>query len=344
MNNLKSAQAYEFNQPRLEHIAVWAEDIDATAGFLEKALGWKRHPIIFGVAENNPVFGGMNLAFVDANGFWIELVQPTTEGPGMEFLRQKGNGAIVELDFEVDDFDTHVEAYKKRGIDLIGMDGLPLREGGLLSEWVLVDGKRIPADEHLSYLPFDLARGTSIELFTEEENGAVRLRDKQWNDADKTPATAPKFHHVTVLASDFGESLDVYAKILNLPVHPETAGLQRDWMGFSQQKSAFIDANKNGVRIELLSPVGPKKGIVDQFGDGAIVEIGVETRDIETLAASLRAMGVLLTAGDDTPLPEGKSSVSDGRTGDRYAYLSMKEAHGLRIRIFERGRHSAFPA
>ena len=30
------------NTPRLEHLALWSEDIDATAAFLDDALGWKR--------------------------------------------------------------------------------------------------------------------------------------------------------------------------------------------------------------------------------------------------------------------------------------------------------------
>jgi hypothetical protein len=112
----------ELNAPRLEHPAVWAEGINETAEFLQDALGWRRHPIEFGVDKDNEVFGGMNLAFVDANGFWLELVQPTTEGPAMDFLKEKGNGSLVELGFEIDDFDKNLESMTARGFDLIGMD------------------------------------------------------------------------------------------------------------------------------------------------------------------------------------------------------------------------------
>src|SRR5436309_2621587 len=70
--------------PKLEHIAVWTADIDKTAAFLTSELGWRRHPLQFGVRNESPEFGGMKLAFVDANGLWLELVQPTTPGPGLD--------------------------------------------------------------------------------------------------------------------------------------------------------------------------------------------------------------------------------------------------------------------
>jgi len=151
-------------QPHLEHVAIWAADLEKTAAFLEEAFGWRRHPLEFGVAEDSAVYGGMKLAFVDANGFWLELVEPTTEGPGMEFLKQKGNGSIVELDFFVDDFEKSVAWMKGKGVEPWGMDGKPMVNGGLLQEWAKIDGKIRNADERLMYLSADRARGTSNEL------------------------------------------------------------------------------------------------------------------------------------------------------------------------------------
>jgi catechol 2,3-dioxygenase-like lactoylglutathione lyase family enzyme len=328
---------YAFNQPRLEHIAIWAEDIDKSAAFLEEALGWKRHPLVFGVPEDNPVFGGMELAFVDANGLWIELVQPTTEGPGKEFLKLKGNGAIVELDFEIDDFDANTEAYKKRGINLIGMDGELLTAGGLLQEWVLVGGKRVPADEHLSYLPFDLARGTSIELFTEEANGALLVRDNDYPNAPKTPKSAPRLDNVVVLAEDFEQSLKVYTEILNLPRHSSIVGVHRGWMGFKEQSHAWIEANKSGFWIELVGPRGGDKGVLATQGDGAIVEMGVEVADIDAFTRQMAGKGIVMTAGDSVNLPAGKTAITDPRTGDRYCYFPLNKSHGMRIMVFQCG-------
>ena len=131
-------------QPSLEHLAVWAVDVTRTATFLQETLGWRLHPMVFGVPEDNPVFGGMDLRFVDANGLWLELVQPTADGPGMAFLNEKGNGALVELDFFVQDFDRNVSQMKARGIEVIGMDGKPMVGDGLLQEYVMVGGRRAP--------------------------------------------------------------------------------------------------------------------------------------------------------------------------------------------------------
>ena len=149
-------------QPSLEHLAVWAVDVTRTATFLQDTLGWRLHPMVFGVPDDNPVYGGMDLRFVDANGLWLELVQPTADGPGMAFLKEKGNGALVELDFFVQDFDRNVAQMKARGVEVIGMDGKPMVGNGLLQEYVMVDGKKVVADERLAYLPFDLARAQQI--------------------------------------------------------------------------------------------------------------------------------------------------------------------------------------
>ena len=83
---------------RLDHIAVWSANWKESAKFLEEYIGWDLHPIIFGAAGES--VGDMELVFINGNGLWVELVQPTSEGPGMELLDILGDGAIVELDFQ----------------------------------------------------------------------------------------------------------------------------------------------------------------------------------------------------------------------------------------------------
>lgn len=324
--------------PKLEHMAIWAEDIDKAAAFLDTALGWKRHPLVFGVAEDNEVFGGMDLAFVDPNGPWIELVQPTTEGPGMEFMRQKGKGALVELDFSVNDFQKNIEIMKGKGIELIGMDGKPLKDGGLLQEWVLNEkGERVLADELLSYLPFDVARGTSIELFWEYPNGAVILRDEMVKGKELTPKSAPRLDHVVVLAADLEETTKVYTDILELKRHPMGAGVSRKWMGMGGEQHAWIQGNNNNFWIEIVAPAGDAKGALETLGEGAMVELDVEVGDIEAFYDDMLAKGILMTAGDATPLPAGAKAVTDDASGDRYAYFPLDKSEGMRIMVFERG-------
>ena len=329
-------------QPRLEHMALWVEDIDRSAAFLERALGWRRHPLVFGVDETDTIYGGMLLAFVDANGFWIELVQPTTEGPGMEFLRQKGDGSLVELDFEVTDFDASCALMKSRGITLMGMDGNPLQQGGLLREWFLDEhGERQRGDELLSYLPADVAQGTSIELFWEYPTGVVIRRDRTWTDDQRTPRDAPRFDHTVVLAGDFEATLSVYTDILNLPHQAAAPGLERGWMGMKNGPHAWIRANERGNWISIVGADahgGGRQLLEDsRLGPGAIVEIAAEVADIDAFSRRMAAAGITMTAGDDTPLDAGATSVCVDSSGDRYAYFSRESSEGMRIMVFQRG-------
>ena len=325
--------------PHLEHVAIWAADIDKTAAFLADALGWRRHPLEFGVREDSTVFGGMELAFVDANGFWLELVEPTTEGPGMEFLKQKGNGSIVELDFFVDDFEKSVALLKSKGIEAMGMDGKPMVGGGLLQEWAKIDGKVRNADERLAYLPIDVARGTSIELGWEYPSGVVFYRDETWGPDVRTPSTAPRMDHVSVAAADLEKTADVYTKVLELKRVAGVPGLRRDWMGVTEQGQTWFHGNSN-VWVNIVAPAGAAGDKVLQdprFGDGNIMELAAEVADVDAFYDAMRAKGITMTAGDGVPLPAGAKAVTTP-TGDRYSYFPLDKSEGMRILVFERAK------
>ena len=329
-------------EPRLEHVAIWAADLEKTEAFLADALGWRRHPLEFGVREDSTVFGGMKLAFIDANGFWLELVQPTTEGPGMDFLRQKGNGSIVELDFFVDDFDKSVELLRAKGIEPMGMDGKPMVNGGLLQEWAKIDGKIRDADERLAYLPVDVARGTSIELGWEYPSGVVFYRDETWGPNERTPSNTPRMDHVTVAAADLEKSVDVYTKVLELKRVKGVPGVRRDWMGVTESGQTWIHGNA-GVWVNIVAPTGAagEKVLADpRFGEGNIMELAAEVQNIDEFYDAMKAKGIVMTAGDGVPLPAGSKAVSTP-TGDRYAYFPLDRSEGLRLMVFERARNGA---
>jgi catechol 2,3-dioxygenase-like lactoylglutathione lyase family enzyme len=326
-------------QAHLEHIAVWTADVDKTAAFLNETLGWRRHPLVFGVNEDSTVFGGMKLAFVDTNGFWLELVQPTTEGPGMEFLKQKGKGSLVELDFFVDDFDKSVALLKSKGVQPVGMDGKPMAQGGLLREWAIKKGKKVNGDERLAYLPMDVSRGTSIELGWEYPSGVVLYRDKIWGPKARTPAGAPHIDHVTLAASDLEKTATMYARILDLKRIPATPGLRRDWMGVSEDSQAWFYAY-GSVWIDLLAPGGPKGEAIlkdSRFGDGSIMELAVQVPSVDTFYDEMKAKGIVMTGGDGTPLPPNAKAVATP-TGDRYCYFPLDRSEGMRIMVFERAK------
>jgi catechol 2,3-dioxygenase-like lactoylglutathione lyase family enzyme len=327
-------------QPWLEHIAVWSQDCDKTAAFLQEALGWRRHPLQFGVRDDSKEFGGMKLAFIDANGFWLELVEPTTPGPGMEYLKLKGNGSLIELDFQTRDFDATVAAMKARGIEMAGMDGNPVQDGGNSTLIALEDGKP-RYDERVSYLPLDVTRGTSIELYWEHPSGVVLQRDRSWKEQDKTPHSAPRLDHALVIAADLGKSADVYTDILTLPRHSSTAGLPREWMGFGTGQHAWIRGNDHGMWIALMAPSTAADGKAlmsdTKFGDGAIMELAAEVPDIAAFYDAMKTKGITMTAGDDTPLAAGQKSVVVSSTGDHYSYFPLDKSEGMRILVFQRG-------
>jgi catechol 2,3-dioxygenase-like lactoylglutathione lyase family enzyme len=327
-------------QPHLEHIAVWVKDVDKTAKFLSSALGWRRHPLVFGVNDDDKTFGGMSLAFVDANGLWLELVQPTTPGPGMEFLKQKGNGALVELDFFADDFDKAEAAVRAKGIQPMGMDGKPMVNGGLLTEWAIKDGKRVKGEERLLYFPMEVSRGTSVEIGWEYPTGVVLYRDATWSDAQRTPRSGPRLDHTVVLAQDLEKSAKFYNAVLGLPRIPVKTGVRRDWMGVGDATHAWFKGNNKGTGIQVVMPPATPAGTAliknPKYGDGAIMELDVEVKDIDAFYDKMKTKGITMVAGDGSSLPAGsKAAVMEG-SDVRYSYFPEDKSEGMRIMVFQR--------
>lgn len=322
---------------QLEHIAVWTADIDRTARFLQQSLGWKRHPLQFGVDENSEEFGGMKLAFVDANGIWLELVQPTTPGPGMDFLKEKGNGALVELDFSVPDFDKNLATMKARGIDLVGMDGQPIRNGGLLSEWFIKDGKKARGNERLSYFPLAVSHGTSIEMFWEYPSGVVLRRDATWTpEKPGTPGIA-RAARTVVLAKDLDATAKVYTDLLKLATVKTDRGVRADWLGVGDATREWVKGNCRGFEIEVVAPpAGKSDALIKKYGEGNIMELGVEIGDIDALYDRMKAKGITMTDGDGRPLSPAAKSVAVNGAGERYSYFPTDKSEGMRIMVYQK--------
>jgi catechol 2,3-dioxygenase-like lactoylglutathione lyase family enzyme len=334
-------------QPRLDHIAVWVMDLDKTTNFLLAALGWKRHPLEFGINQESKVFtefGGMKLDFVDANGVWLELVEPTTPGPGMDLLHEKGNGSLIELDISIGhvegDFDREVASLRSKGIEPIGMDGKSMPNDGRSTLWVLKDGERLSADERLAYIPPGLSRGTAIELYWEYPSGVVLLRDATWTDTERSPKTGPRVDHVVLLAADLEKTATFYTNVLGMKRHPMDSGIRRDWMGVADRGHAWIDSDGKGLWIEVVSPASSGRGEAllksKAFGDGSIVELGVEVENVDSFYDRMKAKGITMTGGDSRPLPLGKKAITLA-SGDRYSYFPLDKSEGMRIMVYQRG-------
>ena len=167
------------------------------------------------------------------------------------------------------------------------------------------------------------------------------LRDKTWTEKDRTPRSAPLMDHALVIASDLEKTANVYTDILRLPRHPSAPGLPREWTGFGAGQHAWIRSNDHGTWIALMSPSTPADGKAllgdARFGEGAIMELGVEVADIDAFYDQMKAKGIVMTAGDATRLPDGQKAVTVASTGDRYSYFPLDKSQGMRILVFQRG-------
>jgi catechol 2,3-dioxygenase-like lactoylglutathione lyase family enzyme len=145
--------------------------------------------------------------------------------------------------------------------------------------------------------------------------------------------------HVSVAAADLEKTAEVYTKVLELKRVPGTPGLRRDWMGVTENGQTWIHGNSN-VWVNIVAPTGTEGAKILQdarFGDGNIMELAAEVPDIAAFYDAMKAKGVTMTAGDDTPLPAGSKAVTTP-TGDRYCYFPLDRSEGMRIMIFERAK------
>ena len=187
-------------QLRLDHAAIWVEDMEKTVSFLTDVVGWRRHPMEIMVSAEDETTGGMEAVFVDANGLWLEMILPTSPGPGMDILNEKGDGAIIEINFEPDDYDAVLQDMKAKGIPMFNMDGSPLGEdGGLIKEGVVDEGDFEHTGQRIAYWSTEQSRGTTVEIFEVLRDDAVNLinqRDTQWQKealSQQGPRMSPHF-------------------------------------------------------------------------------------------------------------------------------------------------------
>lgn len=116
--------------PIFDHIAVWSADTEASARFLTEVMGWKRNPTVIHVSDEEKTIGGMIGTFFDSPGLWFELIEPTTPGPGQDILDDLGDGALVEINFDLgNEYGLTLEKLAARGVEMVSMNGSPLIDG-----------------------------------------------------------------------------------------------------------------------------------------------------------------------------------------------------------------------
>lgn len=95
----------------VDHIGIAVEDADAFTELYESVFGLE--------VVHEEVFGGMNVAFIDADGVFLEALEPVDEGTAIgDFLDRNGQG-IHHVAFAVESVDDALEAARDAGADAI---------------------------------------------------------------------------------------------------------------------------------------------------------------------------------------------------------------------------------
>ena len=328
-------------QLRLDHAAIWVEDMEETVNFLTDIVGWKRHPMEIAVSPEDETTGGMEAVFIDANGFWLELILPTSPGPGMDILKEQGDGAIVEINFEPANYEAVLNDMKARSIPMFNMDGSPLGEdGGVIKEGVVEDGEMDNIGQRIAYWSTGLTRGTTVEIYEllkEDETNLLNVRDRQW-EKEKLHPTGPRTDRLAITVRDLESTAGFYTDVMGLKRHPMKFGVDTDAnKAIGGMEATFIDAN--GVWLVLVQPTGPGP-LMDQLnekGEGHVSELIVEMDDLEKFYDDMKAKGVQMQNIDGTPLDDDKKYHILEPYGDKLAYLPTDVSRGMTIEVFQRG-------
>lgn len=176
---------------RVDRLAIFVSDIERSARFYSDVLGLHRNA---GVTEldgsTNERSGGLKVAFVDANGVWLALVQPVGDGPLMDYLRKHGDGHIAELILETDDLGAFYDRMKARGIPLLDTRGDPVDPQA--KAHVLE-----PYGDRIAYLPASLVGGLVIELAQRGPPASSLLERRDREGAAARSSGAATRNHVT---------------------------------------------------------------------------------------------------------------------------------------------------
>ncbi|MEE4660791.1 MAG: VOC family protein [Halieaceae bacterium] len=327
---------------RLDHLAIWVEDMERTTSFLTNIVGWKRHPMLVEVSADDPTTGGMEAVFIDGQGLWLEMILPTSPGPGQDILEEKGDGAIVEVNFEAvdEDYMNILQSMEELGVQMLAMDGSPLENGGRIQEGVRGNEDSHEAGQKIAYWPTDMSGGTTVEIYEKisgDDTSLLNIRDAQWQAQAHDPS-APRIDHVSIIVEDAEKTAAFYTDIMGLARKADKFDLGDESEElFGSFDAIWIDAN--GVWLELVQPTGPGPlmDILKEKGTGHPLEIIAEVDDIDAYYDLVKSRGVNMVTFDGTPLSDEEKAQLIPATGDRIAYFPQEVSCGMTIEVYERG-------
>ena len=140
---------------KYDHIGIVVKDVEKAVKFYSEVLGWK-------MPDDGPyskilcvdVPGErIKYAMLSTGDKYIELIEPE-EGPWLEYLEERGEGAMCELCIVVDDIEQARTELKTMGIVPMDRFNEPLEEGVM----------EAPSGSKYFYLPPKDTFGTWIEI------------------------------------------------------------------------------------------------------------------------------------------------------------------------------------
>jgi catechol 2,3-dioxygenase-like lactoylglutathione lyase family enzyme len=312
--------------PIFDHIAVWAADTEASARFLSQAMGWKRHPTVIRVSDEEKTTGGMIGTFFDAPGLWIELIEPTTPGPGQDILEALGDGALVEINFDLgNEYQLALDQLAARGVEMLSMDGSPLKDGGTINEGVFDGHEILNPGQRIAYFPTSMTGGTTVEYYEvlSDDAGSLLLeRDRAWKDETREPAT-PWIDHVAIVTDDAEGAASFFADYMGMKRHHGRADE-------GAAKVVLLDAKGADEKTLWLRLVEPAPGsraaaLLAERGPGHIMELGVVVEDFAAFGAHAARLGLTLVDKLGAPLPAGIVPTE--------AYFRKEDSCGIPVRL-----------
>lgn len=314
--------------PIFDHIAVWSADTEASARFLTEVMGWKRNPTVIHVSDEEETIGGMIGTFFDSPGLWFELIEPTTPGPGQDILDELGDGALVEINFDLgNEYGLTLEKLAARGVEMVSMNGSPLIDGGTVDEGVFEDGEIKDVGQRIAYFPTSLSHGTTVEYYeviSGDKGSLIAARDRAWKHETRAPGT-PWIDHVAIVTDDAERAAAFFVDYMGLKRTPGSIDEGGD-------KIVLIDGNgadDNTLWLRLVQPAqgGRAAKILEARGRGHIMEMGVVVDDLAGFCNRIANHGITLVddRGDDFAV---------GKEGQR-SYFRSSDSCGIPIRIME---------
>jgi catechol 2,3-dioxygenase-like lactoylglutathione lyase family enzyme len=137
---------------KLHHVGVVTADIDQAICHYVETFGCKP-PNVVAVDKPGIKLRTAMLAIGSENANYLQLIEPEI-GPGVDELAARGEGAIFEMAFEVEDIEAFHDEIAGQGVKPVNLVGEPLETRYIVAS----SGNRY------FYLPKDKMRGTNIEI------------------------------------------------------------------------------------------------------------------------------------------------------------------------------------